>query len=150
MAKDFTTTVGGEGGGPERLVLKRSELTILRKMANKYPITPGEREEVVEVVMDMVRTSKSRRTRIAAARTIAAFDKINHDEIKTYLDATKTRGDDLQPAVTVNNQVNVMTAQQVLDVYIGVLTEDDSETGDPEPSGNGQQIHPPETNGKAS
>jgi hypothetical protein len=105
---EFSPEISGEEKGAA-LILKGSELAILRRRADKYPVTPGERKEVVESVMSTMRNSKSNRTKIMAARTMAALDRINHDELKLFVDATSKR-QDLQPANITNNlMINNLT-----------------------------------------
>ena len=155
MSDETLINDGGEGGGEPltKLTLKRSELIILRRIADKYPIQPGERQEVVDNVMDLLRTSKSRRTKIAAARTIAALERVNHDEMKLYLECQKSASADLQPAsVTINNQVVVqaVTVESVLNEYADVIQEGAIPPGPATLNGVGEQVHTPKANGKAS
>lgn len=109
---------GGEAGGladegpVPRLILKRSELAILRKMADRYPIVEGERREVVDTVMDIVRNAKSKRLKLAASKAMCSLDKVNLDEMRTYLLAQKIVADDLKPATVINN-INSVTNEHI-------------------------------------
>ncbi len=121
MAENLENT-GGDGGGVEvgKLLLKRSELAVLRRMANKFPFTEGERVEVVDHVMDVLRTSKSRRHRLSAAKTAAVLEKVNVDELKMYLTA-KSSG---QPTtVTNNSQTNIVLGNMTLEQKRELLTK---------------------------
>ncbi len=87
---DLSLKSGGDGGGAvEKVILRRSELEVLRRMADRYPINDNERMETVACVMDVIRTSKSRRTRISAVKALTSLDKVNLEEIKTVLLAKK-------------------------------------------------------------
>jgi hypothetical protein len=85
---------GGDSGGtdnaaPQRLQLRRSELAILRRQADRYPIGPADRADVVDKVMSIVNTAKSFRHVIAAARTIDALDRTNLKELGVAIEAVK-------------------------------------------------------------
>lgn len=106
---------GGEGGGHtsgrNSLRLRRSELAILRKHASRFPIVEGERQEAVDCVLDVMRTSKSRRTKLAAVKTLAELDKVNLAELKVYFDAKRlAQQSELKPAVVNNTQINLHAA----------------------------------------
>jgi hypothetical protein len=88
-------------------MLKRSELAVLRRYANRYPLVEGERQEVVDVVMDTLRNAKSKRTRLAAAKTAMELDKVNLQEMGLYLQAKKMALDELKPAASPTVQVNI-------------------------------------------
>ncbi len=116
---------GGKTGGlvsdnpVPRLLLKRSELAILRRMADRYPIVEGERQEVVDVVMDIARNAQSKRLKIAAVKAFVSMDKVNLDEMKVYLAAKTQAADDMKPAagsVNVSVTTNVGVTVQMPDV----------------------------------
>ena len=150
---DELHNAGGEGGGQtpeEKLVLSRSELMVLRRMASRYPIKEEDRGDVVDIVMHTLRTSKSRRNKLAAAKTIAALDQVNLREVKMALDESKK-----EPApapVTVNNTVVVqtVTVEGVLSEYADVIEESRVPGEVPASNGTGKQVHPAKANGKAS
>lgn len=115
---------GGEGGG-EALILKRSELAILRRYANRWPIQEAERAEVVETVMRTMRQKNAGpRARLMSVQTLAALDRINVAEMATYVAAKKAIPGELQPA-----QVTII-GQQTNQINIGVQ-EDESWYGSP-------------------
>lgn len=140
---DTPENSGGEGGG-RVLILKRSELAILRRYANRYPIVDGERQEAVDVAMEHIRDKDiGPRNRIAAMKALIAMDKLNLDEVATYLNAKHDAKEELKPAsaVTINNhtQVNVygdpselrkLSAEQLAELHRQTLSL-------PEPHKNG-------------
>lgn len=132
---------GGEGGGVEKIKFTRAELAVLRRMADKYPITPGERQEALDSVMDLIRTTKSRRTRIAAIKTLAMFDKVNHDELKLFIMAKDegTRTGNLAVQINVIEQTVVKEKEGSFRVIEEVVDASNSKNGSVVPEAKGVQ-----------
>lgn len=151
---------GGEAGGAvPKILLKRSELAVLRRLANRYPIGEQDRIDTVDCVVDIVRKAKSNRLKIAAVKALTGLDRLNLAEVQTYLMAKKTAGDELQPApgstiVNVAIQNNV-TVESVLDEYSRSISPRAVQAQSAQDNGTGKQVHPRESgkaegNGKAS
>ena len=64
----------GEGGGR---ILDRTQLRLIEKQADRYPLTDDERLEMVMYGLETMRNTKSLRTRLQAIRTLSALDKNN-------------------------------------------------------------------------
>lgn len=105
-----------DGGTRRGVLLSRLELAILRKNADLFPIGSVEREEAVQCVMEIIRTSKSRRHKIAAVRTLAVLQSVNLKELELSLKAGGSDQSEIILNVTNNTQVNTTAAivQQAL------------------------------------
>ena len=146
-------SAGGDGGGPSqkcRYLISRRDQVVLRQMSPLYPITGEERQEVVDAVMDTLRKAKSPRTKLAAAKTIAVFDRVNQEEVKLILAITDDGQESEPSSVTVNNTVVVqtVTVEGVLSEYADVIEESGVPGEVPASNGTGKQVHPPKANGK--
>ena len=108
MSDEKLPSVGGEGGGAEKLVLKRSELIILRKMADRYGVVDGERREMAEVALSTMRGTKSPRTKLQAINTLATLDGLALRELDIATSSQKKESSG--PGVV---QVNIQINEQV-------------------------------------
>ena len=120
---DDLENIGGEGGGVEeqpleqvpKLILKRSDLLTLRKMADRWPFSEGEREELKDLVMTTARTAKSPRLRLSACLTAAKIDERNNlRELKEYL-AAIGMGEKHTPEVNVSNNIVLQVVETVVE-----------------------------------
>jgi hypothetical protein len=151
---DLIVDSGGEAGGAPKVLLKRSELATLRRMADRYPINSQERADTVAQVMDIVRNAKSKRLRIAAVKALTGLDKVNLDEVKTVILAKRliqAEKGDVNVNVQTNVAVQVRTPQSVLDEYSDIISGPSGEVpaGTPAIDDPEQQVRAAETNGKA-
>lgn len=141
---------GGEGGGVK---LKRSEMNLLARMSDVYPITREERRLAVDCLVDIIKTSKSRRTKISSVKALTGLDRTNQNQMALYLTAKKMAvgdGKDKGTSVNVNVAVQNVSVESVLDEYRNVIQGSTVPSQPPQINGTGKQIHSPETNGKAS
>lgn len=73
----------GESGGikpwtaAEASFLTASELQVLERRIDRFPMDSAERREAVETVFKSIRGSKSHRTRLRAVAVLGMLDKIN-------------------------------------------------------------------------
>lgn len=155
MSEDVAEPDGGEGGGT-KLILSRSELAVLRRMASKYPIVDGERQDCVDLVMEIVRGNYQPSHKVAAVKALIAMDRLNHDELKLYIEAVTTPqvAKEVQPAqVVVNNQVvvqnKVPTVEDVLAEYGDVIARRRVRREIPPINGAGESVHPQDAPPKA-
>jgi hypothetical protein len=143
---------GGSAGGsapdevpdqdkPQSLILRKSELAVLRRMANKYPIQPDERAEMVEAALMTMRRANSGRLKLSAIKALLAMDRANVDEIRTYAAVHENVGKDLQPANQTHiDQVNIILGQLTLEQKRALLEKHRAanrqlENGDGGPNG---------------
>lgn len=149
-----------EGEVAPKMLLKRSELLIMRRMANRYPIVEEERREMVDISMDIARNAKSKRLKLSALGVMTAMDRINLEEMKVYIAAKKEASSEMQPAegstVNVNiNNVQISSVQSVLEEYSDVITRGRIPSKTTAIDNHQQQVHPEQSgkaqnNGKAS
>jgi hypothetical protein len=142
---------GGEKEGLPVLVLRPAELAVMRRMADKYPIVPGERKEVVDAVMNTLRATDKPRTRLACAKVMIAMDHVNHQELRTYLEFAKNREEPQQIVINNENKVVVSIgdkekflarAKEYADAEAVVETDKiDSIGADPHVNGNGKHLN---------
>ena len=109
---------GGEAGGePQKILFKRAELEVMRKLADRYPFLQSEREEMVECVVDIARRAKSNRLKLSALKVAIAMEKVNLDELKTYVSVKRISEEDLQPApgsTVLNNSPTITIIEQLV------------------------------------
>lgn len=103
--------LGGDGGA---CTLRKSELLVLRRMMDRYPISENERAETVAQVLGVLRDAKSMRTRLSAAKVLAAMDKVNLDEVKTYIGVKMAAKDDGNHKSNGDVNISVNIVEQVV------------------------------------
>ena len=102
-----TPAEGGDSGG-SALVLRRSEVAVLRRYANRFNFVDAERQEAVDIVMAQLRNRKlSARHKLSAVKVMADLDKVNLAEVGLLIQAKRLKLEELKPAPQTNTQVNV-------------------------------------------
>jgi len=96
---------------PDRIAklegLRPSELAVLRRHADRYPIVAGERQEALDTVMHCIRNGKNSRVKLAAVKVLLAMDKLNIQEATAFLNAEQMAMLSKPQAGTTNIQINV-------------------------------------------
>jgi hypothetical protein len=109
-------TVENPGGEKEGtfLILRPSELAVMRRMADKYPIIQEDRREVLDAVMGTLRRTDKPRTVLAAAKVVLAMEQVNHQELRTYLEFAKSSTEPQQIIINNENQVSMGDKEKFL------------------------------------
>ena len=146
---------GGDEGGARGITFRRSEMNVLRRMADRIPTTGPDRHNALTEVMKIINGDFPPNYKINALRVFAVFEKVNIDELKAYIStklAVRDTSAGKSGSVVVNNQVVVtnVSAQAVLDEYSDVIAGARISSKDPAIDDPGKQVHSAETNGKAS
>ena len=146
-------SLGGEGEGTAKTVLRKSELQVMRRMADRIPINNGERTRAVELTMQVIDGDYSPGHKLTALRVFATFEKLNVEEMKMYIAAKMVSQRITTPAQIQTPIVNVNVAvsvQGILDEYADVISSGAIQAKPAQVNGTGKSIHSAETNGKAS
>jgi hypothetical protein len=95
-------TSEGEGGGMRGAdaVLSRTDMAVLARADNEFPISPDDRAVAVALVMNTMRTTKSKKIMLAAVRTLAVLDKANISRQKNKI--IQDKPPELPKQVTIN------------------------------------------------
>ena len=87
--------------------------------------------------MEVLRTSKSRRNRLAAVKCLAQLDKINLQEVQTLIAAKRVNSGEFKPQTIYNTQINLQAASreelEAIDATLQRLTADGSGGSDGAP-----------------
>lgn len=119
MQPDDDIMRGDEQGGARPIYLNRSEIQILRRQADRWPINKQDRQDLIDNLMEMVCNAKSSRVRIMAARTVLAADMVNLREVSLLLNAEKSGSAAIQPApqhTVVNVNVTTLTLPDLVEM----------------------------------
>lgn len=137
-------STGGEGG---RTVLSRSELAILRRCADRYPLIDADRRRAVELTLEAMEQAKSVRGKLIGVKTLVELDRVNLAEIALFLQMQKQNQPVATHAPAVQVNVNAgdgatVNVKGVLDDYRDVLAG----TGVPRIAASGdsagESVHP--------
>lgn len=125
MADDPDNSGGtDEGGAFDRAnykFLRRSELAILRKQSDRYPIQPAERQEAVDKVMDTLRNSEAERSVLGAANTLVSMDRVNLEEFKVALAAEKMNSEIINPPAAPSQTININFVNATVDDLVNAI-----------------------------
>lgn len=142
------TAGGGQAGG---MMLKRSEVRLLRSFADRNHFTPQEFQEASKCVMDIIVHANSKRLKLGAVNAFAALDRNNLKELDIYLNQKKALlAKDKPSTVNVNIDARNVTVEGLLDEYANIITSGDVSSQPAQNNGDGKSIYPPKANGKAS
>ena len=115
-----------------KLTLTRSEMAVLARADNDFPISYEDRCVAVEAVMETMRTTTSKKIKLAAVRTLAVLDKANISRLKNKIIAD--RPPQMPRQVTVNYTNLTLTEKLTMrDLLLkaGVVDVDDEVPLDP-------------------
>lgn len=124
--EDAPSSQGGEGG---RTVLSRSDLAILRRCADRYPLIDSDRKRAVELTVEAMDQAKSVRGKLACIATLLKLDEVNLKEMALFLRSQQQNKPVATPATAVQVNVNAgdgatVNVQGMLDEYRDVIAGD--------------------------
>jgi hypothetical protein len=116
----------GEGGlvPSGKLTLTRSEMAVLARADNDFPISFEDRCVAVEAVMETMRTTTSKKIKLAAVRTLAVLDKANISRQRNRVIADKPPELPRQVVINYNNlSVDELLTMRDLMLKAGVVDD---------------------------